>query len=178
MTKYLNITGLLIIILNLTCCKYVEFKPSHISLNINESKNKKAFICEYVVSKKTYNDSIDFNYNEIWLEKKWSNYLDKNGQEKFKVVDSTAQLVINFKDDHLFTKKKYWDKFIIKDDDGNVMGSDKGILSLDADILKNEPKVFKLFVIKVKDKYQPNLDTIRIGELLLKRQSPVSQRVQ
>ena len=157
------------IALNFTCCK-LAFKTSYISLNINESKYKKAFICEYTVSKENFSDSVDFNYNEIWLEKRWSNYLDKSGQEKFEVIDSTAQLVINFKDEHLFTKKIYWDKFIIKDNKGNVMGSDKGVLFLNSDTLKYSPVAFKLFIVKVKDKYQPNLDTIRIGELLLKRQ--------
>lgn len=167
--RNINIIGILFFALNITYCK-TEFKTAHISFNISESKYNKSFICKYHASKKNFRDSIDFNFNEIWLEKKWSNYLDKNGQEKFEVADSTSQLVINFKDDYLFTKNIYWGKFIIKDDKGNVMGSNKGVLSLDSDTLINSPLFFKLFFVKVVNKYQTNIDTDRIGELLLTRQ--------
>lgn len=170
LSRFFCSLGVLILIVNFTSCKNAEFKPSHISLNISESKIRKVFLCEYKVNGSKINDTININYKEIWLEKKWSNYLNQENQEKFEVVDSTAQLIINFKNDHLFKKNIYWDMLIIEDGKGNVLGSDKGLLFLNADTLIYKPEILELFIVKVNHKYQPNYDTMRIGELLLKRQ--------
>jgi len=152
-----------------TFCKNVDFKPAHVSLNIDESKNRNIFLCEYLIDSKSLPDTINFNYNEIWLEKQWYSYLDEKGQEKTSVVDSRVQLVINFKNLHLFEDNVYWDQFTLKDDKRNTMGSERGVLSLSSDELKKEPTNFKIFIIKVNDKYKPNLDSIKIGELIMKR---------
>jgi len=173
--KYFNVIGILIIMLILICCKEMEFKPSYFSLDINESKLKHTFICEYKIKKIDFNDfsylkTNNFNYNEIWLEKKWSSYLDKNGEEKFNVFESSYQLIINFKDDHIFTKDIYWGKFVIRDEKGNTMESDKGILSLDIDSLTYKSSVIKLLMIKVENKFAPNFDTLKLGHFLLKKQ--------
>jgi hypothetical protein len=165
-TKYLNVLAALFLIFDLTCCKNVGFKPSYLSDNIKESKLKDVFICEYNVDKKNLPNSLAFNYNEIWLEKKWANYLDKNKQEKFKVNDSAFQLVINFKNES-FIKNVYWNQLMIKDEKGNVMGSDKDLLFINIDTLNYKPNTLKLFMVIVKEKFQPNLDTIRIGEFVL-----------
>jgi hypothetical protein len=147
----------------------VEFKPSYLSDNIKESKSREVFISEYKVDKKNLPDKLEFNYNEIWLEKKWSNYLDKSKQEKFKVNDSAFQIVINFTNES-FIKNVYWNKLIIKDELGNVMGSDKDLLFLNIDSLNYNPISLKLFMVGVKEKFQPKLNTIKIGEFLLNRQ--------
>jgi len=171
LNRYLNKLMLLLLAISLTCCKNLDFKPTYLSCNIKESKARDVFICEYKADKKDLPNIFDFNYNEIWLEKKWSNYLDKNGLEKFKINDSAFQLLINFKNES-FIKNVYWEKVIIKDENGNVMGSDKDLLFFEADTLNYKPMILKFFMFRVKEKFQPNLDTIKIGEFLLKRQTP------
>lgn len=166
---HFNKIGFILLIITVVCCKNIDFKPSYLSYNINESKSRGVFICEYKIDTVDLANKIGFNYNEIWVEKRWSSYLDESRNEKFKIYDNTSQLVINFKNDRLFSEDIYWGKFTVRDDKDETLGSDKGLLFLDSDTLKKQPDVLKLFIYKVKDKYKPNLDTVRMGELVLSK---------
>ena len=147
-------------------CENVEFKSSHLSLTLNESKLRKVFVALYKSDKQSL---IGVDFNEAWIEKRWTNEL-QGGSDITKIVGSLQQLVINFKTKNLFSDKIYWDKILIKDEQGNILGSDKGVLFLELDSLKSTPMRLKLLVIKSSGKSQPNLDNTVIDSFILKKQ--------
>ena len=168
MKRWLILITIIILILNITSCN-IDYKPSFVSHNINESKSKGIFICEYKIIKNDLANKIGFNYNKIWIEKRWSSYLDKDGNEKFNVQEDTFQLIINFKDNHLFSNNTYFYKYIIQDDKANVLAGTNSLLILDSDTLKFKPEVIKLLIVKLKYPFHVKLETTTIGELLLKK---------
>jgi len=50
MKRWLILITIIILILNITSCN-IDYKPSFVSHNINESKSKGIFICEYKIIK-------------------------------------------------------------------------------------------------------------------------------
>src|SRR5450432_1343772 len=102
-------SGVILISDFVNSCANIDFKQSFASGNIKDSKFGNVFLSEYKISSITLTDSLDFNYNEIWIEKRWINSLDNNGREKMTISDSAIQLIVNFKDEHIFEKDKYWD---------------------------------------------------------------------
>ena len=169
MNKYLEVIGILFIMFSIIRCNNLDYTESFYSHNIKDSKEKNTFICKYKINNVNFRESKEFNFNEIWLEKKWRSYLDKWGNEKIEIFDSTAQLMINFTKDHNFTKDIYWEKFVLQDEKGNKMGSLGNILFLDIDSLPHNNTFLKLYAIKVANKYEPNSDTLKIGYFLLQK---------
>jgi len=67
--------------------------------NIEESKKRKVFICEYTVSENPYkiNDTLQITVLEAWLEKQWQYPKDPNGTVPY----DEYQLIINSKEEDI-----------------------------------------------------------------------------
>ncbi|HET6227970.1 MAG TPA: hypothetical protein VFF27_16925 [Bacteroidia bacterium] len=73
-----------------------------ISMNINESKRRHAFIAKYEVSPNPYkiNDSIRITVKEAWLEKHWAYGKNENEtifypKEKYQLCINTMEKIFN-----------------------------------------------------------------------------------
>src|SRR5258707_121567 len=115
----------------ISSCRNAEFKGSYTSLSMEESINRKVFVCRYDIKVTITPDSLNFNVKDVWLEKNWSNYLDKDGHERISVSDSAFHLVMNFYDLHVFENNNYWSNMVISDSNDNSIGSVSGVLFLD-----------------------------------------------
>ncbi|MBV6485063.1 MAG: hypothetical protein KFKLKKLM_01611 [Flavobacteriales bacterium] len=69
------------------------------SENIEESKKRKVFICEYTVSENPFriNDTLQITVVEAWLEKQWKYPKDPNET----VIYDEFQLIINSKEEDI-----------------------------------------------------------------------------
>ncbi len=151
-------------------CQQLQYGVSYETINIEESKQNKVYICRYKVVKNTYKGF--FNYNEIWLEK---SFFKDNMEKTMKVDDSLAHVVINFLNDDLFSKNIYRTKFEIKDDKNQFMVEVHSIhtvlFTFDSNIKKGIPQYITLFFVKGDESKMDTtkVDTTKIGELLLEK---------
>ena len=84
--------------LSFTSC-YSQRGHNGASENIEESKKREVFICEYTVPENPYriNDTLQITVTEAWLEKQWKYPQNPNGTVPY----GDYQLIINSKEEDI-----------------------------------------------------------------------------
>lgn len=128
----------------LTSCN-IDFKEANqVSLDINEAKEKKVFVQEYVIDNiQLFDTNYTFPIQSIWEEKPWKLALDKDKNETYKIVDSSSNnLVFKLNDkDTLLTENNFIDgKWVMwgSDNFDYSFGSTRGMINFK--MLNNELK--------------------------------------
>jgi len=94
-----SILLILILFFALTSCEVVMTKMPERTYSISEAKKKKVFIAEYIPSNQTvfFNDSVSFEFKEIWAEYPWW-YI--NQQKDIEIRDNVkGKILYRFKDE-------------------------------------------------------------------------------
>ena len=121
-----------------------------------------------ITNVKMRNESFEFPISTIWLEKKWSMFLDSLGKEVLNIHTSSPTIVFTLNKNDSLDENNYLKKWILSDADNSTSGVTGGIINLG---LKKDgiPDSMRLSIYKLTDAYdyKNNLDTI--ADFIIKR---------
>lgn len=163
-------TGFLCILIFGKCNSKLDFNTgTQVSKSVNASKEKKVFLSEYTIeSIKMRNKNFAFPISTIWLEKKWSLFLDSSGREILDIHAGSPRLVFTLNKTDSLDENNYLKKWILSDTYNSTSGVSGGMINLG---LKKDdiPDSMLISIYKLKDAYdyKNNLDTI--ADFMIKR---------
>jgi hypothetical protein len=152
------------------CNSRLDFNTgTQVSKSINASKEKRVFLSEYTIENiKIRNNNFTFPISTIWLEKKWSMFLDSLGNEVLDIQTSPPTLVFTLNKNDSLDENNYLKKWVLSDADNSTSGVTGGIINLG---LKKDgiPDSMRISITKLADAYdyKNNLDTI--AEFIIRR---------
>lgn len=141
-----------------------DFKEvEQVSLNTQESKEKKVFVIGYkVVDIQKLDRNYYFPIVSAWEEKAWQIVKDNDGKESYEILDSSSNhLVFSFNnEDTLITADNFskgkWIMFMDKSD--NSVGTIRGMINFNlVDKIVNDTTAVTIFRKKKPNDYKNNL---------------------